>query len=94
MLCCLLCFCAGAVLQAAAQDEGSHLIVIGVDGLYPRGIEMAKTPNIHAMIRGKYSLALWGLAHLHIAWGGCFAASLNMKPYVERSGSLDVEESS
>jgi hypothetical protein len=50
-LCCILCLSAWAVFPAAAADEGRHLIVIGVDGLYPRGIEAAQTPNIHAMMK-------------------------------------------
>ena len=51
MLCCLLCFSACAAFPAAAADKGTHLIVIGVDGLYPHGIEAAQTPNIHAMMK-------------------------------------------
>jgi hypothetical protein len=51
MLCSLLFLSVIAVLPAAAAEKGKHLIVIGVDGLYPKGLEMAKTPNIHAMMK-------------------------------------------
>lgn len=50
-LCCWLCFSVWAVFPAVAADAGIHLIVIGVDGLYPNGIEEAQTPNIHALMK-------------------------------------------
>jgi hypothetical protein len=37
-------------LRAYAAGE-HHLIIVGVDGLNPKGIEDAKTPNIHAMMK-------------------------------------------
>jgi predicted AlkP superfamily pyrophosphatase or phosphodiesterase len=45
----LLSACACVPLSARGAER--HLIVIGVDGLYPKGIEAAKTPNIHAMMK-------------------------------------------
>jgi hypothetical protein len=45
----LLSACACAPLSASGAER--HLIVIGVDGLYPQGIEAARTPNIHALMK-------------------------------------------
>jgi predicted AlkP superfamily pyrophosphatase or phosphodiesterase len=47
----LLLLCGCAVFPLLAVGAERHVVVIGVDGLYPPGIEDAKTPNIHAMMK-------------------------------------------
>lgn len=57
-----LCFNPLAPIMRAAgagalQQTASHIIVFGVDGLSPDGIEKAATPNMHRLMKeGSYSL--------------------------------------
>lgn len=45
----LLCGCAVFPLLAVGAEK--HVVVIGVDGLYPQGIDDARTLNIHTMMK-------------------------------------------
>lgn len=47
---CAILFMFGCLLLSA-QDTARHVVVFGVDGLEPQGIDEAKTPNIHAMMK-------------------------------------------
>ncbi len=60
VLCCILAGhislgCASAAGVTAALAD--HVVVIGVDGMSPDGVERAATPNFHRLMReGAYTL--------------------------------------
>lgn len=45
-----LCWFATGWVLFAGETGGKHVVVIGIDGLSPRGIEMADTPHIDALV--------------------------------------------
>ena len=65
----LLALAAAAVVVATIQAVPArplpgveHVVIIGVDGMSPKGVEVAKTPHMHQLMReGAYTLHARGV---------------------------------